>query len=369
MNVEAPLHGSLHHEAREPEGEAVEVGKRVFAFLDRTGFLKLRKSDEQFEEWLQRLSYDQFQSFLTRLNGFLRKKPIQKRFVDGSNVEVSFGITGDTGYLPPESDQKDELLHETFDAVQQLADNEGRALLTYYALQAIHPYADGNGRTGRLAYKLLSDEGQQMSESELSELMDHDQEGSAGTGKGRDSFAKKVVEPEKAYYIVNREVAKQFLGDQFSEEYGSIYVAGTVGVGFVPEKVKETLTQKENERAAKILGEGDTPEFPFRGLVLVKLLQEFPDLQQYQYDVQRALKEDQVLSEDVGKKVFGIDGEEIMGNLNMTEIRRLLEIHREVKTKFIHTLIDIFTHPDDHTALSRDGVPAPIKTAFIRSPE
>jgi len=365
MSFESFSQPTPQQEEQEPAEEKLETGKKVFEFLDRTKFLDVRKSDVEFDEWLQKLSYEDYTNYLTRLNGILREVPIKKRVVDGSGVEISFGIMGDISYLPPAAEQKDGLMRESFDALKQIPDNEDRALLTYYALQAIHPYSDGNGRTGRLLHEIISEDGKELTEEKLSELLDHDKEGHDGTGKGRDVFAEKVLDANSAYYYINREVAKEVLGEGFVQENGSIFVAAAVGVGFVSEAVKQKLLPEEGILVEKILGEGDVNHFSFRGVVLAKLIQEKPALEKYLYQATFKLDERRgVVPDDYGKKPFAIDGDEIMPNLTVDDARRLIEIHNEVKTKFIQSMIDIFANPENHKMKTKEGEDIAIKNVF-----
>ncbi len=350
-------------EKQEPVVEKLETGKKVFEFLDRTKFLDMRKSDEQFDEWIQKLSYEDFSNYLTRLNGILREVPIKQRSVDGRGVEVFFGIVGDEiSYLPPAAEAKENLMRETFDALKSIPDNEDRALLIYYALQAIHPYSDGNGRTGRLVHEIISEDGKELTEKKLSELLDHDKEGHAGTGKGRDVFSEKVLEANKAYYLINREVAKEVLGEDFLKEYGNIFYPGRVGIGNVPKDID--LSPQEKELAQKILGEGDVNCFSFRGIAVAKLLQENGKLEQYQFTVNRLTGEKEVVPEDVGKKLLGIDNEKFEAELTGEEAKRLIEVHKDIKERFIRQMIDIFKNPDKHQLKTKDEKEVPVKSVF-----
>lgn len=367
MGFESFPQSTLSQEKQESVGKGLETGKKVFRFLKRTKLLDLRKSDEQFNNWFHELSYEGFSDYLTRLNGILRKVPIKQRSVDGKNVEISFGATDDISYLPPAAEQKNDLMKETFDVLKEIPDNEDRALLIYYALQAIHPYSDGNGRTGRLLYEIIGKDGKELTKEQLSDLLDHDQEGHTGTGKGRDIFAEKVLDASSAYYFINREVAKEILGENFLEENGKIYATSALGVGFLSEAAKKKLSPEEATLTEKILGEGDVQNFSFRNIVLAKFLQERPDLQKYQYKVKRSLDNgDGVVSEDIGKKIVGIDSEELMPLLTENDARRLIEIHGEVKTKFIESMIDIFANPENHQIKNKDGKEVPIKNVFRR---
>ncbi|HBB56664.1 TPA: hypothetical protein DEW47_01395 [Patescibacteria group bacterium] len=364
MSFESLTQPTPPQEKQEPVEEKLETGKKVFEFLDRTKFLDVRKSGEQFNEWLQKLSYEDYTNYLTRLNGILREVPIKKRAVDGSGVEISFGIMGDISYLPPAAEQKDGLMRESFDALKQIPDNEDRALLTYYALQAIHPYSDGNGRTGRLLHEIISEDGKELTEEKLSELLDHDKDGHAGTGKGRDVFAEKVLDANSAYYYINREVAKEILGDDFFKEFGKIYYSGYVGIGNVPKDIE--ISPEERALAEKIIGEGDVANFPFRGMAILKLLQENGKLFEYQFIGTRPTGANEVVPEDVGKQFLGIDNDKFEAELTAEDTKRLIEIHKDIKNRFIRTMIDIFNNPDNHLLKTKDGKDVQIKDVFRR---
>lgn len=365
MSYESSIQPKIQEKNQEPKEEGLETGKRVFEFLERTNFLRVRNSDEQFNEWIQNLSFDEYQNYLTRLNGILREVPIKNRSIDGSDVIVSFGITKDVSYLPPYSEQKDAMMREVFETLKKITDNEDRALLIYYAIQAIHPYSDGNGRTGRLLYKIFSEGGKGLTEEKLSELLDHEKKGNLGTGKGRDVFAEKVMDANSAYYYINREVAKEVLGNTFLEESGSIYVDYPSGVGYLTQDVEKKLSSDEASLVKRIIGEGDVKNFSFRGIVMSKFLSERPELQKFQFEVKVPLDERRgVVPEDFGKKISGVDAGKFLQILTKSDARRLIEIHRELKTKFIQTMIDIFANPENHKIKTKEGNEIDIKSVF-----
>ncbi len=359
-------HTQILSEGKQEQGiQKLETGKVVFDFLERTKFLHIRRSDESFDEFLQEISYEDFKHFITRLNGILREVKIKSRSIDGQGVEVSFGIMNDVEYLPPASDQKDSLMRKCFEGLKEIIDNEDRALLVHYALQAIHPYADGNGRTGRLLHELISSNGTEITAESLSALLDHDKAGNAGTGIGREAFEKKVLDPASAYYYINREVAKEILGEEYVNEYGIIYVAAPVGVGFLSEETKRALSSEESTLAIKILAEGGVKHFSFRGLVLSKLVDEKVHLQKHKYLSDNVINEKRVVvHDDLGKKFDSIEGEALMLDLTPDDVHRLIEIHSEVKKKFVECMIDVFVNPDKHIVKNKEGEGVAIKDLF-----
>lgn len=61
-------------------------------------------------------------------------------------------------YFAPEADLKDELFKEYLGSIQNMSDKKERALLAYYAVNNLHYFYDGNGRTARAVYLLIMQE-------------------------------------------------------------------------------------------------------------------------------------------------------------------------------------------------------------------
>jgi len=354
-------------EKQKPVEEKLETGGKVFEFLERTGFLDVRESDERFEQWFQSLSYEDYIDYLTRLNGILRVVPTGSRSVDGRGVQVSFGVDGDVSYLPPAVEQKDGLMRDGFAALKEITNNEDRALLAYYMIQAIHPYADGNGRTGRLIHELMSGDGKELTKENLSELLNHDKRGNKGVGAGRNVFSERVMPAKDAYYLINREVAKDMFGDAFLNEFGKIYYAGVVGASVIPANVP--VSEGDKNFVQKIIGEGDVANFPFRSLVILKFLRESEKAGggDCSYAVERRVNGGEVVHEDIGKKIFGIDDVEFESMLTADDVERLIEIHGDVKVRFIRKMIDIFRNPEEYQLKAEDGSGVQIKSVFHSS--
>lgn len=349
---------------KEKDEEKLETGKKTFDFLDKTGFLEMRKSDDKFEEWIQKVSYNEFLYYLKRLNGILRSTPIKERSIDGNGVEISFSISpqeSGISYITPPEDKKNELMHKTFEAMKGL-DNNDRALLCYYIIQALHPFNDGNGRTGRLFYELISEDGKTITREELSNLLDHDKKGNEGQGDGRKEFSKEVLEPSKAYYLINRELVKQLFGEEFSNKYEKIHYTGEIGAGNLPEELD--ISEDERKRAKKIIGERDVPNFSFATITLLKLLIENGKLNDCRYEIKRKLIKGQgVVDEDLDKMALGIREEEFMSVVTEEDVKRMISISEEIKVKFIEMMIEIFKNSENHkTKISDESVP--IKNLF-----
>lgn len=341
----------------------------VYKFLEYTGFSEIRKDDTRFENFIQSTSYEEISTYLNRINGALRGIASKYHERDGGDVTISQTMVDEkmVQYLPPSADSKENWLRETFNTIKKIPDNEDRALLSFYAVQAIHPYNDGNGRVGRLAYKLISEEGKSISQSELLSILSHEKKGYEGVGIGRDLFAEKVLEPEKAFDLINREIAKNIAGENFINKYGRASFGFYVGKSFLPKSIEKELSEEKAKKIKSILAESSPQNFSFRSLIILKLINEDSGLEKYTFKVNTTMGEKAAsCSEDVGKEIFGFDGEEFMNNLTLEQANRVLELHKEIKDVFMEQLIDIFQYPNNHTTKNNQDKEISIKELFRR---
>ena len=139
--------------------EALDKAKRperaeaVIKFLDKVGAYDFFQEISRSEDEKNKITFEQFQSFLTRINGIVRDIPIHERKKDGENVQISGGLLGEV-ILPPRHEDKGGLLNEAFEASMSLdvADN---AYMLPAVINNLHLYNDGNGRTSRILHLLL----------------------------------------------------------------------------------------------------------------------------------------------------------------------------------------------------------------------
>jgi len=130
----------------------VEGGRKALQFLKRIGaynfFQGLRKDVGDDTA----VSFEEFQSFLDRINGILRSTPKAKRGADGERVYLKGAV--DETQVPLHADKRD-ILRTAFDAALKLKNRDDVAFLLPVIVNAIHMYADGNGRTSRALHLLL----------------------------------------------------------------------------------------------------------------------------------------------------------------------------------------------------------------------
>src|SRR3989344_8894648 len=128
-----------------------EQAQKVIKFLKRAHVYDYVKDISSGEEKMP--DFKEFKDFLVRLNGIAREIPISERKPDGENVRLS-GFIG--GALVPKHSDKEELLKYAYESIPNIKKEDVKYLLPAM-VNAVHLFADGNGRTSRILHQLLSE--------------------------------------------------------------------------------------------------------------------------------------------------------------------------------------------------------------------
>ena len=147
--------------------------EKLQRFMELSGVKASREDEERFNESLQSLNRDSIYHFLNHINGILRgvgKKERGRR----NNVQV-----GD--HLAPSKQVQGVVLSETADALKSIDDNKYRAALSYYIINGLHLFPDGNGRTSRAVYEIFENSDFDLASAES--LAHHSQHEAYGHGK------------------------------------------------------------------------------------------------------------------------------------------------------------------------------------------
>lgn len=103
---------------------------------------------ESIKKYFETLSFDNFSNLLNELNGYYRGIHSQHN-MDG-NGKMS------DGYMPPDPKDRVPLLKEAFEKAIKEDSPEKSAMVLGMSILTIHPYLDGNGRTSRTIFALLT---------------------------------------------------------------------------------------------------------------------------------------------------------------------------------------------------------------------
>ena len=312
-------------------------GEKVFRFLELSGFLKLKENKDEFEKRIQNLSFDDFNSFVKRLNGIIRLKNLSERNYDGDNVAISSKMFG-TAYLPPSPNIKFKLFEEGFEAIKNIS-GEDRQALTFYLLQYIHLFNDGNGRTGRLLYELLFDK--DITIDSLKVLLDHKNNSSGSNEVGRNKMNETTMKPADLDQYLDYLTALKVTGNDFVREYSRVSGSEMVGGIKFEDKSEGSLLKTQIEQILNEtrfgLGSGN--------IVLARMKERFPNLESY-YETKEFPNK---------KSILRVRASEMLDQMNIDDLNKVLVLNDEVKTVFIQTLIDIFKNPSEFTFPNGDG--------------
>lgn len=103
---------------------------------------------EAIKTHLEKLSFEDFVSLLNRLNGYFRGNS-EEQEMDGA------GLMAD-GYMPPDPQDRRTLMHEAYEKAMAEESPVEAAFVLGMSILTIHPYIDGNGRTSRTIFALLT---------------------------------------------------------------------------------------------------------------------------------------------------------------------------------------------------------------------
>lgn len=299
--------------------------QKVYQFLSRTGFLDTVADEEKLHQWMEGLDFKDFEDHLVRINGLVRQVQMKDRRVDGENVSIQNQFE-DVSYLPPQTDDKKALLEKSFEQAKNLPEKDA-GLLLYYSLQTIHPFVDGNGRTGRLLYLLLEKGStkQTVSKEELEDFLTHD----GDSGPGRDGFTEKVRSPEQVYPVVEQLLASDVLGREITDTLKRTY-SGLQG-GTIEALTNQKLSEQTKAKLERLMSEGGSGNFDFRNTVLLKFLQN------------KGLYEKST-TKDSERKLLKFDGQQLLEDLSEDEANEIITMYADLKKKFVEKLIDIISN-------------------------
>ena len=329
---------------REQETQNIQTADKLLRFFEKTKFFDLVENENGFAEWLDAIDFETFQKHLIRVNGLVRDIPMKDRKMDGDTVQIGSFVTG-TSYLPPEASDKERLFQEYFDSAKHVDDRKDAALMTYLAIQMIHPFSDGNGRTGRILYTLLNAEGKSEVQirQEISDLTLHEGE----SGPGREQFTTEVKGADAISQLVARELARDVLGDEIMDTHGKIYSGIQMGHVSLPRTLDVEPGMKK--KAESIISEGGLGIISPRALVILEFLKRHGQLEKTIQSSRKLWAPEALTEDDLEKHLLRFDGEAFLNNLSSEDVEELIEINRSMKVDLVRKMIDIIQNPDKYT--------------------
>jgi hypothetical protein len=332
--------------------------EKVFHFIKENHL-----SESSFSEWFNNSPSEQIIDYLIKLNNIIRQKNTDR--IDGVTVFIGDN-RGGIDYVPPQYETKLPLLNQAIDSIKTLPSQQDQGLLAHYAIQNIHPFENGNRRTGRLVFNLFCNP--QLSIDELKLLLKPKNQYQTIEGK---KFFQQILYRGTVNSYINRDITKTLPDQEFFGKYSSIHVTGNIDDVMTSLTKNDSLNKEQKDRLELILQEGNINDlFPFKGIVWLEFFNNHPELKKYMHIGCINLPAYQTLSaEDNNKPGLIIDAMMLLRysqNIDTQHLIEIINIHNQIKEQSITTLIDIFINPNKHTITTQENITIPIKDLFIR---
>ncbi len=291
---------------------------KLIDFLHKIEAEKIFDNEQSKIAYIHGLTYDEFKSWLERLNGILRDKPITNREMDGERVEIVSPLLG-TDYVPPQQQGKEELLEKAFEGIKKMEDVHDMALLLAGSVTAIHPFEDGNGRTSRLIFTLLH-------------------KNYTGTPQQNENLKNVLGDEGRLRLNTSTSSLNYYVGMELYTEMGLNIKDRSIPRNLFPswQEVRELNTNlaEKDYQALITMRESDSSD---HFVAVYKHLKSKGVLDKY-------IK----TAEYSGRTNTYIDLRELTPDLSPNDIESILEIYWELKKQRIEKMIDVFTNPEKH---------------------
>lgn len=289
---------------------------------------------------------------------------------------------GSKELVAPEPDLQKELFAEYLEAIKKTEGQDEKAALAYYAINNLHLFSDGNGRTSRAVYSLIKNGDLSYEDNEVLEhrtdaegipwrRADMDADEDEDFGAAREAFLDKAdIKPVE---VVDR-LANLFLREELCDEGAldekmrdkTIYIysvaekGGLVGGGLVyavmPDTARDELSAAELKQINYALSDGGGGT-TLAGLALASALcergQGEETLEKNLYGDKRLGLRVNFDEEDTAETKDGIEA--TFANWQSEDYRNLLKTYRDLKKRQNETIMRFFvegTKADDGTKVA-----------------
>lgn len=295
-------------------------------------------SDEEHRrEFLKNLSTEEFTQLLEGLNGILRDKKKEDWKMDGQDVGVGGNIFTGLEYISPRQEDKPELLDKLLSSVKKM-NEEGKdlkdiALAVSATINAIHPFLDGNGRTSRFIYSILT---AGFNKEQIKKILSK-----SATFDGTEINIDPGLVKTKIDDMVEADL------DIANPEINKDKILG-MRMGGDELKFAEEIDEKQKELFINLY---DTDkDYLLWGIF--KFFQDNPNLDKEQY-----------LKQIEGGSV--VLASSLTRNLDQEKLNRILLNYRELKKKYVEKIIGSIANPDkEDYQIEIDGQKIPLKNYF-----
>jgi len=289
----------------------LDFAKNIESFKNKK-FEEIFDTEEHKREFIDSLTVDDFIELLTGLNGILRDKDKENWTLDGKLVGIPF-----EGFLSPFIEDKPELLTEVLLATKRMnsekKDLKDIAVLISSCIGAIHPYIDGNGRSSRFVYQILTENiSEEDKKEKLKKLL---------SDSGRD-----IIDVSPGYI---QDAIDKIIYEKMGVNDKKMNPENILGARGVKIEFRSDVLEEEKDLFINIFRADRTNIF----LALFEYLKNNPSKNKYLQkltSIERHTIRMDILSKDLTKE----------------DLEKIMNDYRNIKKEHVKILIDCLENPD-----------------------
>lgn len=278
-------------------------------------------NEEAKREFLSTMTDQDFVSFISGVNGIILGKNKDSWGLSEEGVHLAGCFET---IVPPHPKDKPELIRHIMNATQRMnADGRGLsdiALMVSVTINSVHPWQDGNGRTTRVLYSLITENEKEVSKDEIIRLLSED---------GRDM----LTTDSRAISVPLMNIVQADSGIDFHGLYSEVPTAKF--------SYKTGVEESQKEQVAQIYKASD--ESRTLSIAVMSFLRERTDRNSF-------------FREFPGGRIV-VEFDKLISTLESEGIEAFLLCYWEVKKSSVDLLIDCIENPDKekYKIKSKDG--------------
>lgn len=325
---------------------------------------RFRADEESFKEFITNLTPESFMEFIMKINKELRREEDDKILSEGV-------IAGEL--VAATKSVRENTIKKLIDYLKQEPDMKEAATLIYCLIINFHMFSDGNGRTARFIYDLLSNN---LDDSQFMYYF-HKEDDTHYEGKKDFEEVRCIVDLGEINWITNSFIGNDIKDtlDKYPTLKDKIIVCGVGGFyasrqakleNMFKENFDLDLTEEEYSELVQLLTDDGGTRYTPSGLGMLFTSIEKGDIEEWIKLNEQTIndcKDDPSIYRTVSQRMaFSIKkGKNLLEKWTSDDFRKVIKIANETKKRQFTHLINIFMKPDDY---SYDGT-IPLKDYFI----
>lgn len=316
--------------------------------------ISFRQNEEEFKMFLKNLTTDSFLEFLISINKKLRNIT--------SNEDVLYDGMFAGDLVAPTEEVRHKVLIDLVNYIKKANNLKEIATITYYTIINLHMFSDGNGRTSRFLYDLISGE---IDEKSLVYYY-HDKDDYHYREQENFEKLKGILDVSEVNYISNsfcRKDVQQYIDiDSEKLDKKQIYVAfggdyenrKTRMIEMLKNNLNLNLTEKEWHDLALILLDNSGVKYSPSGISMMIMAIEKGQIEKWieknEQRISRVNKNDNIYQLIANSMRFTLtDNIELLSEWTSDDLRKLIKIGNYIKYSQFHNMIDIFLNSKNYT--------------------